>query len=433
MAPRATRSRGAAVSVPVAAPASSSKYTLPAESGEPPKLFILPKRATADARIVTLPHPRYAARPTRYLVCPETGMYEFTRIACPATTPRSWMIEAEKAPDTNAEEETMPAPPASPQTDAFPSLITKSADLYVASPVDPLFLVLPALAASSSAKRMFLATDDHLDALPPQSSHLADLLRRQPRVRRLLEARIAAVCDTVEAGDEPMFRLNEDRLLRELLAKAGRMATHLPCSMEERFVAKVLEAPVLSIQRENTGAEVMGETTRSTPTDSGDSSTATDATITSTASTSTSASSIDPAIRTAMQASDDVVALQRLRVALDYICSSYVPPALTTALKERLSASTIAAELPDFAPLDAYLSRLAAVKQEVTLARSAALDYSHKRGLDEDEDEDDRTEKRRKREEEERRRKASASRGVRDLKKVNVSGMKKLSEFFKKK
>jgi hypothetical protein len=51
----------------------------------------------------------------------------------------------------------------------------------------------------------------------------------------------------------------------------------------------------------------------------------------------------------------------------------------------------------------------------------------------EDEDGETRAEKKRKREEEEKRKKAGESRGVKNLKKVNVNGMKKLSDFFKKK
>ena len=57
-----------------------------------------------------------------------------------------------------------------------------------------------------------------------------------------------------------------------------------------------------------------------------------------------------------------------------------------------------------------------------------------KRALDDDEEAAaEREEKKRKKEDDERRRKAGESRGVRDLKKVNVQGMKKMSDFFGKK
>lgn len=395
MPPRVTRSKGAATK---AAPSTQtvSKHVLPAESTELPKLFILPKQATADARIVTLPHPRYAARPTRYLVCPETGVYEFTRIASPE--PRSWMVEADSNSKSSSDSDSSTSTP-------FATLVTKSADLYVASPMDPLFLVLPALAQPSSAsasappKRMFLTADDHLDALPQQDSHLADLLRRHPRVRRLLTARMAVVCDSVDAGDESMYRLSEERLLQELLAKARRMAAHLPRSMEEALVVRALEGPVPIVSTTATGAAADGSAPSGEP----------------------------PA---PMKPSDDVAALQRLRVALDYICASYVPSALTAAVKERLAADS------PFGPLEAYMAELTRERETVARARSSALDYTRKRGLEDgedvEEDADARAEKRRRQEEEERRRKASQSRGVRELKKVNVKGMKKLSEFFKK-
>ena len=59
-------------------------------------------------------------------------------------------------------------------------------------------------------------------------------------------------------------------------------------------------------------------------------------------------------------------------------------------------------------------------------------------GENEDDDDDEgaaaeRAEKRRRAEEEERRKKAGQSRGVRDLKKVNTAGMKKMSDFFGRK
>ena len=50
-----------------------------------------------------------------------------------------------------------------------------------------------------------------------------------------------------------------------------------------------------------------------------------------------------------------------------------------------------------------------------------------------DEAADLRAEKKAKKEEEERKKKSSETRGIRDLKKVDVSGMKKMSHFFGKK
>jgi hypothetical protein len=69
------------------------------------------------------------------------------------------------------------------------------------------------------------------------------------------------------------------------------------------------------------------------------------------------------------------------------------------------------------------------LRQDAAAVRSLT-DYSRKRNI---EDEDERAEKRRKKEEDDKRKKPTESRGVKNLKKVDVKGMKKMSDFFKKK
>lgn len=482
MPPRTTRASkakgGAVVDDAEAASAASSKtYTLEAETANPPRLFVLPKKATADARIVTLPHPRYTSKPTRFLVCPETGVYEFTQIASPKAAPRSWLItkDGNEKEEIKAEEEKEGAE-TTVEESTFSTQTTQDADLFVATTVDPLFLVLPALVAEPSFtsgsdspprhsrshspsddapktnKRMFLTADDHFDALPQDGgSHLAQILRNQPAVRNLFTKRMAVVCDTVAAGDETMYRLNEDKVLLALLDKAQRTSQHLPPSLEEKFVTRALEAPVQSI-RSTAGvssAVTNGSSTPLSTAGSVDSGAESQASATTTASlvseasglstTSTAATSVaagesddDLVVRAAMQAPEEVVALQRLRIAFQFICSRYVPPAITATLTKKLQGSSSASGI-DFAPLDAYLSKLAQMRQATALARSAALDYAGGRKRTLDEEDDDRAEKKRKMLEEEKRKKAGESRGVKNLKKVNVSGMKKMSDFFKKK
>lgn len=220
---------------------TASRHTLPSEFENPSKLLILPKDATPDARIVSLPNPRYS-KPTRYLVCPSTGVYEFTKIAAPKATPRSWLvIQDDSSPaaaldggDDDAKQESEPC---------FQAELVKGPELFIASKIDPVFLLLPALAAqpttgksSESGKRMFLSSDDHLDCLVKGGdSHLGDVLR-QESTRKLLEGRMACVCDTVDAGDESMFRLSEAKLLGVLLSKAKRVS--LPKSIHDKFVTK---------------------------------------------------------------------------------------------------------------------------------------------------------------------------------------------------
>lgn len=412
-----------------------SRYALPVDSKEPSRVFILPTKATSAARIVLLPNPRYA-KPTRYLLCPESGLYEFTQIAAPKANPRSWLIEKEPATAEEAE---------------LPAHITNGADLFVATPVDPLFLVLPALFAkpatskSDDAKRLFLTSEDHFDSISDSAStHFLEVLRCE-KTRTLFEARMEAICDTVEAGDERMFRLNEKKLMEEILSKARALSsTSLPPSMENRFVKKVLEAP-LSVQKsdvvktdptqvdiapatESAESQSSATTVDSATTGDSTSSLASATSTASTAATSVNGEIVEDAVSTALKASEDVVASQRLKVAFSFICSSYVSPNTAAHLEGMLKERNMSGV--DFAQLDAYLTELAKLRAEAASARSMA-DYSRKRPLD-DEAEEARAEKKRKLEEE-KKRKASESRGVKELKKVNTSGMKKLSEFFKKK
>lgn len=412
---------------------STSKYSLPAASINPPKILILPNNASSEARVVSLKNPRYS-KPTRYLICPETGAYEFVKIAAPKSTPRSWLIEGTSKKTDG------------PEDASFDIQVTKGADLYLATPIDPLFLTLPALNAqfSSSNKRMFLSSDDHIETINEEVPHLRDTIVRWPAWRARLEARMGAICDTVEAGDqELMYRFSEDKLLAELLVKAKRMSEGgLPKSMEDKFVTKALEAPVLGVKRSNpivaalkTDKSTLSESQNNSQTESQESQSSVATTATSASEASTAATSVADEsevvntkdITSAITASAEVVNLQRLRIAFNFICSCYVPPAMAAVLKKMLSEEKSGV---DFAPLEDYIAQLTKLRQEAMLARSAS-DYSRKRNNDEENEE--RMEKKRKKEEEEKRKKAGESRGVRDLKKVNTTGMKKLSAFFKPK
>lgn len=418
---------------------ASSKITLPPPSENPSKIFILPSKATSDARIVTLPNPRHL-RPSRYLACPETGIYEFTKVVAPKTTPRSWLIETPvPSPEANADTDSDVCPKQ--------ASISTAQELYLATPMDPLFLCLPALTdaksskASSHQKRMFLSSDDHFEKLP-EASHLSEIMR-WPKTRTLIERRMGAICEIVEAGDEIMFRLDEKKLLSAILDKATKMSNGgLPPSMDDKFVKKALEAPILIQKREMNRGEVVTtsltdsqtttlsvESAESQTTSASTETAASSASQPSTAATSlTKEPTFSDDVVSAIQASPEVIKLQRLRVAFNFICSNYVASALAARLQELLvkaGATTV-----DFLPLDDYLARLSKLRAEALAARSVG-DYTRKHGRDEEEDEA-RAEKKKKMEEE-KKKKASESRGVRELKKVNTKGMKKMSDFFKKK
>ncbi|KAH7261302.1 ribonuclease H2, subunit B [Fusarium redolens] len=397
---------------------TSSKFSLSSRSENPSKIFILPSKATPEARIVTLPNPRHG-RPARYLVCPETGIYEFTKVATPNTTPRSWLIETSSDSSTDSVRKTG---------------VSMCQDLFLATSIDPLFLVLPALtetqSKSSEGKRLFLSSDDYFDKLPQGSSHLSEILRCD-KTRKLIESRMAEVCDTVEAGDETMFRINENKLVRIVLEKAKRMHEGgLASSMEEKFVKKALEAPILVQKRERTEVTTTTRTESQTPiSESADSqstaaTTETEVSETSTAATSFTEEMTSENVVSAIEASPEIINLQRLRTAFSFICSGYIASSLTAQLEDLLKREAIV----DFSPLDEYLAKLSKLRAEAMAAHS--IDYSRKRGLDEDEDE---AFVKKRKMEEEKKKKSLESRGVRDLKKVNTKGMKKMSDFFKKK
>ncbi|KAH6662604.1 ribonuclease H2, subunit B [Verticillium dahliae] len=353
------------------------------ETSAPKTLYSLPEEA--------------ANPPSRYLVCPETGIYEFTKIAAPKTTPRSWLIETKPG---NLEDGTPDAGGSQLQAQ-----ITNGADLFIATAFDPLFL-LPALfgpaTTKDDAKRLFLTSDDHFDAISDSSSHLCEVLRC-PKTRSHFEARMAVICDSVDAGDEKMFRVSDKKFVDVMIGKAKAMGAALPPSMEERFVKKPLEAP-LSLQKSNAAkvetkpaADDVSTPGDSTPrTESAESqasattleTSASFASEASTAATSVNEEATEDAVLSTAKAPEDVVALQKLRVALDFICASYATPAIT--------------------------SQLTQLRIEAASSMSTS-NYSRKRHLDEEEEEV-RAEKRRKLEDE-KKRKANQSRGSKTSKK----------------
>lgn len=433
---RSTKNDSAETKGEASSKSSAPKYPLGSKREKPPTIFILPKKATQDARIVNLPNPRNA-KPSRYLVCPTTGIYEFTKISAPKSMPRSWLIESngvEDASDTS-------------KTNNSHGQVASSADLYVATTIDPLFFVLPALVHTDSSRkaeekrRLFMTIYDHLDKLETEESHMSEILRWEG-TRSLLESRMAAVCDTTDGGSDTMFRLNEKKLFAVILSKARNMCQGgLAPSMEEKFVTKALEAPVqVSSQRSSDSKQAKSSTEKglgsgeSTPqTESADSQSTTatsqsDLSADSQASTAATPVEDDGDGVSAVKVSDGIVDLQRLRTAFSFISSRYLTSSLATQLSSSLADQTTSGI--DFAPLDAYYTELAKLRAEAAASRAIG-DYTKKRGLDAEEEEA-RAEKKRKLEEE-KKKKASESRATKELKKVNTAGMMKLSAFFKKK
>ncbi|KAL9009135.1 MAG: hypothetical protein Q9173_005811 [Seirophora scorigena] len=433
-------------------PASSSTaIPIPAEE-DPVKLLLLPSDASPAARICTLAHPA-TSKPCRYYFCPRSGVYEFQRIAAPRGSCRSWLLgrnvvraragqpDVENKPQEAADEilrseEVNGVEDYGAARSISQGHTIKNPELFIATPIDALFLILPTLQAQSqkSAKGLFLALDDLLESAGEGSKHLKHVVEPEA-MQRMMERRVAAVCDTVDAGDEKMYRLSLRKLMTEILAKGKRMSANgLPASMEAKFVTKALEKPVMSLKREESsvsqGAVDSLVTDDSQPDNIVESqpSAITDGSTVSVSSAQTDITVPDPVV-VAPPAPEDIYHLLRLRTALHIILTTYLPAHLATAIKDILSSTSSPI---DFNPLDVHLNHLATLRAEAQASRSQA-DFSRKRNAVEDEEAAEaKAEKRRKKEEDEKRQKAGLTKGIRDLKKVDVKGMKKMSEFFGK-
>ncbi len=413
---------------------------------EPLKLLILPKGTSSNARICTLTHPR-TEKPSRYYLCPEKGISEFTRVARPKSACHSWLIgrhsrsgistkalaggkaiesyecssalkgegnEIVSAADGGVREFT-------PVSEGY---VVKTPELLVATPIDPLFVLLPSL----QSKRLFLSIDDIFDDVCDTSKHFRHMSNHE-RTRGLLEERLDKVCDMVEAGDESMYRLNTEKLLKELLIKAKAMvALGLPKSMEERFIRKALETPVIGLRREqSSSSDAVGASQDEAAVLTPMPSEATKSQLGTTTSQSTASNSSAQTEITVLDedsvttVSNDIKHLLRIRTALSYMISAYIPSSLGSILNDQLCFKT----------LEEHLAHIAKMRTEVLASRSLS-DFSRKRSMNDDEAAETRAEKKRRKEEEEKRKKAGESRGLRDLKKVDVTGMKKMSDFFGK-
>lgn len=421
----------------------------------PLKLLVLPKNLSSEARICTLAHPR-TSNPSRYYFCPDKGVFEFIRIVAPKSACQSWLIGPQHRPLVNGnnvdhtksmgdlETATIGAPDL--QNDSVRSVtegyVAKSPELFIATPIDPLFLVLPSFCGQFSSSKVstmnsrFISTDDLIEAHQVSSKHLGWLYNNK-RMRETFDARIHVVCDMVEAGDDKMYRLNADKLLAELILKAKCMvASGFPASMEEKFVSKALEVPMMALKREESS---LSESTK--PSQDGklingalssDALESQTSTLTSDPDVTISFTDADisnPGTQASSLQTLNIGPLLRLRTALSYMISSYIPPPIERILNEKLASK---GSPIDFKPLDEQLAHISSLRAEALASRSLS-DFSRKRGLNEDDEEaESRAEKKQRKEDEEKRRKAGESRGVRDLKKVDISGMKKMSDFFGK-
>ncbi len=122
------------------------------------------------------------------------------------------------------------------------------------------------------------------------------------------------------------------------------------------------------------------------------------------------------------------VDLLRLRVSLDFLLSSYTPKELRESLGKLLDSNSIM----DFTPINQHIEHIQKLRSDAQALRSLSDNISCKRNAaDDDEAAEIRAEKKRRKEDEGKKKKAE-TRASRDLRKVDTTGMKKLSSFFSK-
>ncbi|KAK3175598.1 hypothetical protein Dsin_033014 [Dipteronia sinensis] len=407
MAPR-TRSTN---SSPVKkSPPTTTKTIAIEEKHTPVKCLIVSKNVSSTSKILSLQHPADKSR-KEFLLCPKTGLHELKRTTVSAANPRSILFSSSEPNDKISQ----PIANDARFSDGF---INKDAEIITVTPYDLAYILLGSIAPEkiTTKKSLFQPLEDLLESPETEDKSLQYILQNAEAV---VKEAMSRICDTVDAGDEDMFRYSEEKTFKMVLERAQRVAeSGLPASLEERFVTRVLDAPMLSVNREETSVSVV-VTKATTPSD-GDSqadsfdsrsttvSTTVSAVFSEISSTSTEHTTVEDSIPARVRY------LQRVRIAYNFISASCLP----SFVSARLTPLLLQADSPlDFSPLEEYLKELGVLRAEAAASRSIS-DFSLKRGPEDDEIAEERAEKKRKQEEEERKRKANESRGVKELKKV---------------
>lgn len=405
-----------------------------------PRICILPSAASSSSSqnptFITLPHPRTSA-PTRYLLHPTKGLHEFTKIPSTTSQPRSWLLHKPAPENTSADlaDSTATSTPNDPAW-LGNGHILQDGSLFVATPLDPLFLFLPLLlpASSTTAPTSFIPLDDLIDSFLEHNSptaHWSVLLARGSKSRRQVEARIRAVSDTVDLGDEKACKVNTMKIADLLVKKCEAMSASLPASLEEEFVAKPLVRPVTELQSGKDIVEQKTDAALPTPADEKGQSEVAALMETSKGKAEKPSEPLptppmdQSAQLGALSTPPQITNLLRLRLTSQFLSSLYLPPHIAEQLYDQLEKMHPSNEL------DAYLAELKRLRAEAVTARSG--DFSMKRGHEDMEAAEERAEKKRKEEEAKKKAKKNVSKGVRDLSKVNTRGMAKMTSFFKKK
>ncbi|KAF2725080.1 hypothetical protein K431DRAFT_207294, partial [Polychaeton citri CBS 116435] len=420
----------------------------------PPNVFVLPKTISTDARIFDLPNPA-SSESSRFLFCPQGGFYEFTKITVPARECRSWLV-APSDPGLHQDNDQAPADIAHAATASEDGYVLQQPHMFVATPFDPIFIILPCLlprdidattADTDLQKRIddsshYQSLSDHLDNLFEIVPSLKQATHTRGALESHLQPALNRICNAVEAGDENMYRLSIRRLYAELIRKAEQVTKRgLPVSLEERFVKQRLAAPELNERREESSVSIMedGQDKKGNDEQSQDSG------YGSQTRESTEAANNEITSNNSLEPSGGIQQLLRLRTALDFIARSYLStplqlhiqqffakrPDVDSAMSQK-DRETISSYLIDFSPLETHFGQLDARKRQAQALRCLSDNISRKRGAADDEEAMEKAETKRKKKDEDEARKKNVSRGVKQLEKVNRSGMKTLSNFFTK-
>jgi hypothetical protein len=372
-------------------PSDTQIRSLPSSEVNPAKLFILPSGVSQDARIVTLPDPARSEL-NRYFVCPKNGIHEFTKVATPRADPRSWLLSSD-ALDADLELEEKEKECSSSNRQVY---ISRSQDLFVATPVDALFFLLPVLsqektASKESRKSMFLTFEDHVDTADSVSAQLKTLLQNRT-FKTIFESRLHSICDVVDAGEDSMYRISHPKLAKTLFEKARCVVEKgLPPSLENQFVSRALQTPIVSIKREDSAlTESMSIIAQDSPDarPSDDSQSTAHTTSTTEHSVVTSATSTFSV--TDMSTNDDsknttsieMRHLLKLRIALEFILKSYTP----IHLHELVRTEVLSANLVNFTPLDEHLKHLEGLRAEAQVLRAISDNINQKRARADDDE-----------------------------------------------
>jgi hypothetical protein len=406
MPPRSTRSKTAkggktAAAAPPTATASSKK-SLEAED-DLHKVCVLPKDATEGSQVVYLIHPATSS-PAAFLFSPGNGrIFELTKVSAPRKAARSWLITG----DESGRKE--------PPTGLQKGYVVRDADMLLATPFDPVFFLTPLLATGKlQGKASFRLGDDYLETLSEKSTSLARLLRNS-HFGKILLRRLETISDIQDIGDDNVYRPSQVKLATLLVQKACRMIEPKvwSASMDEGMVKKELDIPSMQVQQAPKDATPMED-------EAGNENTV-------------NVGKKMQEIKADTTVAPAVIERMRLRKALDYLLSTYVSPMLKTDLEAQLLDENVksTSDLLDFTLLNEHLDKVKNAKAEAVALRSLSDNISRKRGRDDDEAADIREEKKRKKEEDDKKAKME-SRASKQLKKVDTTGMKKMSSFFTK-